>query len=65
MAGKPSTANDKARAAFERSGCTLSAKELARRYKLALSTIYRAKWFAKPGDAAPGAQEINANGADV
>lgn len=48
MSGKPSTANDKARAAFERSGGTLSAKELARRYKLALSTIYRAAWFTKP-----------------
>lgn len=47
MSGKPSTANDKARAAFERSGCTLSAKELSRRYKLALSTIYRAAWFKR------------------
>lgn len=48
MSGKPSTANDKARTAYERSGSTLSAKELARRYKLAPSTIYRAAWFKKP-----------------
>lgn len=48
MAGRPSAANDKARAAFERSGGTLSAKELSKRHGLVLSTIYRAKWFKCP-----------------
>lgn len=48
MAGKPSTANDQARADFERSSGKLSAKELAKRHGLVLSTIYRAKWFKRP-----------------
>jgi hypothetical protein len=41
MAGKPTAAHDKARAAFEKSGGTLSAAAMAKRYKLALSTAYR------------------------
>jgi hypothetical protein len=47
MPGRPSKAQELAQAAYERSGRTLSAKKLADRYKLAPSTIYRAKWFKK------------------
>lgn len=45
MTGKASKEMELARAAYQRSGGTLSVKQLAQRYKLAPSTIYRAKWW--------------------
>lgn len=45
MTGKASKEMELARAAYQRSGGTLSVKQLAQRYKLAPSTIYRATWW--------------------
>ena len=48
MSRRPSQASEMARKAFEKSGSTLSAKVLAKKYGVALTTIYRAAWFKKP-----------------
>lgn len=47
MTGRPSKESELARLAYERSGGKLKPAELAKRYKLALSTIYRATWFKR------------------
>lgn len=47
MSGKPSKESELARLAYERSGGKLTPAELAKRYKLAPSTIYRATWFKR------------------
>lgn len=57
MAGRRTEAHDKAKAAFEKSGRTLTAKELAKRFGLATSTIYSTTWFTKrPKKTAKAAQ---------
>lgn len=43
MPGKTSAAHDKARAAYIKSGCSLTPQELARKFKVGLSTAYRIK----------------------
>lgn len=48
MSGQPSIGSEKARLAYVKSGGKLTPKELAKRFKLAPSTIYRSKWFIRP-----------------
>lgn len=56
MAGRTSAGHDKARAAYIKSGGTLTPKEMARKYKVALSTAYRIKEaVAKEQAAQPAA----------
>ena len=45
MKGRTSSANDKARKAFEKAGGKINVYELARELGIAPSTIYRATWY--------------------
>lgn len=45
MSGRPSKASELAKSAYEKSGFSMTAKELSKKYKLSLTTIYRAPWW--------------------
>lgn len=45
MSRKISHESEMARKAYEKSGQTMSAKDLAKKYGVALTTIYRAPWW--------------------